>query len=79
MNLDNLIISLLNTMVLIYMSLYFQLQGRSLSPPTGGRHSQPGYSYLSAAETNDKVTLKRPIDPYDRKISTPGNLVIINF
>ena len=66
-------------MVLIYMSLYFQLQGRSLSPPTGGRHSQPGYSYLSAAENNDKVTLKRPIDPYDRKISTPGNLFIINF
>jgi len=50
----------------------YWLQGRSLSPPTGGRHSQPGYSYLSAAETNDKVTLKRPIDPYDRKISTPA-------
>jgi len=50
----------------------YWLQGRSLSPPTGGRYSQPGYSYLSAAETNDKVTLKRPIDPYDRKISTPA-------
>jgi len=49
----------------------YWLQGRSLSPPTGGRHT-PGYSYLSALETNDKVTLKRPIDPYDRKISTPA-------
>ena len=58
--------------IVYQIELNFQLQGRSLSPPTGGRHSQPGYSYLSAAETSDKVTLKRPIDPYDRKVSTPG-------
>ena len=62
----------------INITIFVQLQGRSLSPPTGGRYSQPGYSYLSAAETNDKVTLKRPIDPYDRKISTPGLLPFID-
>ena len=42
----------------------YYMQQRALSP---GRPQTPGYSYLC-----DQPSLKRPIDPYDRKISTPA-------
>ena len=38
---------------------------RTLSPT--GRSQTPGYSYLGIEDG-----LKRPIDPYDRKVSTPA-------
>jgi len=45
-----------------------QPRDRTLSP-TGRRSQTPGYSYLGP---DTQPSLKRPIDPYDRKVSTPA-------
>jgi len=49
-----------------YHSSHHHQRERTLSPT--GRSQTPGYSYLGTEE----AALRRPIDPYDRKVSTPA-------